>query len=107
MNRPLTSAILRVGASNEANSTGVLLMKQHIILEWATVEVIVTAYNNGILAYGAMTLRGGEVKVSLDIRARFNILTVELAHGPVNTLTLWSSEDDRHDDIIRLHFGEK
>lgn len=75
------------------------------ILEPNTLEVIIAAYNTGILAYGAMTLRDGWVSVSLEIKSRFNVLSVSIDGDVVGTLTLWDSEDDRHDDIIRLHFG--
>lgn len=74
------------------------------ILEPNTLEVVIAAYNEGILAYGAMTLRGGWVSVSLEIKSRFNVLSVSIGGEVAGTLTLWNNDDD-HASIIRECFG--
>lgn len=73
-----------------------------ITLEWDTLELVCYAYNLGTMSNGKV-LQIGNVKVSLEIKSNFNILTVELPWATA-TLTLWDTDDD-HEASIRNYFG--
>ena len=54
------------------------------------VNLVITAYNSGLLQYDQMSICGFNIK--LDIKKRFNVLSVEFA-GIVRTVNVYDTDE--------------